>query len=62
MSCQDCGAHARGDLCVDCQLDRAVANIDAATTEHECPDCGGETSGKGVTCHLCRDNHVEAQA
>ena len=64
MSCQDCGAHAHGDLCVDCRLDKAAQAVDVDDTTYECPedDCANETSGRGVTCNKCRSNHVEVRA
>lgn len=62
MTCIQCGAHAHGDLCVDCRLDRAAENADVDDTDYECPDCGGETSGPDVTCYKCRDSHVEVRA
>lgn len=63
MTCDDCGARCHGDLCADCRLDRTAASIDVDDgTDHECPDCGEETSGEDVVCYRCRDSHEEVCA
>lgn len=60
MTCQQCGSQAHGDLCVDCRIDQAAqaADLDRGD-DYECPDCGGETSGKDVVCYRCRDSHQD---
>lgn len=54
MSCNRCGtATPRAGLCKECaMIERVEESHDRE--QHDCPRCGGATSGSGVKCADCR--------
>jgi predicted RNA-binding Zn-ribbon protein involved in translation (DUF1610 family) len=52
--CKDCGEQCQGTRCQRCGQIHAQENRDPSFITYECPECGGTTSGKGVTCFKCR--------
>jgi hypothetical protein len=52
--CKNCGAACQGARCRECEQLAAQENRSFDFTDYECPDCGGTTSGRGVTCFECR--------
>lgn len=56
MSCSQCGCPTSRRTCVTCaRMDRAEEAAEHDEYEWaECPDCGGITSGEGITCADCR--------
>lgn len=52
--CIDCGSPTPNRRCPDCQ--QANSNTEEVDEKDwaECPDCGGRSSGRGVTCADCR--------
>jgi len=53
-NCKNCGARCRGDRCRDCEQMHSAETQLLDLDSYECPDCGGTTSGEGVTCFECR--------
>lgn len=52
--CIVCGSPTKYRRCRDCQqADRRSQTVDDKDWS-ECPDCGGRSSGDGVTCADCR--------
>jgi len=60
MTCDRCGSRTtRNHLCREC----AILDRDSHDTEtYDCPDCGGPTSGEGVTCASCRSTATDGGA
>jgi hypothetical protein len=58
--CLDCGMPTQKRRCQTCRVEHNAGD-GGSLTDHECPDCGGPTSGEGVTCATCRriDDIVE---
>jgi hypothetical protein len=55
MTCNKCGANCVGRLCQHCErFERRQDAPERDIGHFECPDCGGRTSGKDVTCANCR--------
>ncbi|WP_135830627.1 hypothetical protein [Halorussus halobius] len=56
MTCTDCGADCTGQRCQHCKRfqRRQEEGGLGDHTYYDCPDCGGITSGQGVTCADCR--------
>lgn len=52
--CKVCGEACHGSRCQQCQRMKKQESQDLTFTDYECPDCGGTTSGQGVTCYQCR--------
>jgi len=52
--CLKCGTSTPRRLCRDCARDERYTGTVERGIEYECPDCGGPTSGEGVTCFECR--------
>jgi hypothetical protein len=44
-------------MCRDCERMDRQENTDYGARDYECPDCGGTTSGRGVTCYQCRGDN-----
>lgn len=55
MTCERCGRQTpRSHLCRLCGVEERRESGDTSFEMFECPECGEETSGKGVVCYRCR--------
>jgi hypothetical protein len=52
-NCLDCGMPTKKRRCQTCSVEHNAPSADDHD-DYECPDCGGPTSGDGVTCATCR--------
>lgn len=54
-NCQNCGTTTYNGKrwCPECEVEETAPDL-TSEEDHECPDCGGRTSGEGVTCATCR--------
>jgi hypothetical protein len=61
--CVSCGAPTQRRKCRECALSkRATERAEEPESLPDCPSCGGDTSGEGVTCYKCRGDRVETDA
>ena len=45
----------RSGVCQLCALEEKFDGVDFDDSgEYECPECGGDTSGRDVVCYKCR--------
>jgi hypothetical protein len=44
-------------MCRECERMDSQEGNDPTGQDYECPDCGGTTSGQGVTCFKCRGDN-----
>lgn len=51
--CIDCGRPTQKARCETHRVEHSAGD-GGSLTDHECPDCGGPTSGEGVVCNICR--------
>lgn len=54
-NCQKCGCTTQNGRrwCDICSVEETAPDL-TTDDDHECPHCGGRTSGEGVTCADCR--------
>jgi hypothetical protein len=51
-TCLKCDMPCQGRWCSTCEVEETAPDLDS--DQHDCPHCGGPTTGEGVTCANCR--------
>ncbi|MCG1002848.1 MULTISPECIES: hypothetical protein [Halobacterium] len=57
--CLECGRDCQGARCELCSVEHNAPDT-SDLDDYECPECGGPTSGEGVTCSVCRSEKARA--